>query len=169
MDVQNIPEGAKNEKIKLLIAENRTALLAADSTTPVLENGICFDGIIDEAEFEHQSKKILFLLKETNGVDSSGKLPERLQDWSYRDWLQYNQANGGRSDDPSEKFYGKTFYNLCMWVDVFYQCLTEKNVRSFDEYYTEFFNVDHYREILKKTAIVNLKKTGEVVPPSGAT
>ncbi|MDP4133361.1 MAG: hypothetical protein Q8882_05050 [Bacillota bacterium] len=149
----------KNIKIKNLLYENRNVLLAADTTTPVRQNGICYDGIIDEVEFARQNKKIIFLLKETNGNDSNGNMPSEFEDWDYRWWLENKQANGGNSNDPEEKFYGKTFYNLCMWVNLFYRCIELHDLQPFENYRDEYFHEDLYRQILKKTAIVNLKKT----------
>ena len=107
------------EKIKELLISNRRDLLQADASTYETPNGICFDGIVDEQVFNEQPKKVIFLLKEPNGNDSKGKAHECYADWDYRSWLQHQQANaepGGGGD--SHAFY-KTFYNVCMWLDVF--------------------------------------------------
>ena len=78
----------------------------------------------------------------------------------YRSWLQHQQANNEPGDERnSQKFYYKTFNNVCMWLDVFYDTLDEKDI-SYEEYMlSERFTTDTLRKNLNKTAIVNLKKT----------
>jgi len=147
------------EKIKELLISNRRDLLQADASTYETPNGICFDGIVDEQVFNEQPKKVIFLLKEPNGNDSKGKAQECYADWDYRSWLQHQQANaepGGGGD--SHAFY-KTFYNVCMWLDVFDDIL-EGNRISYEDYIISGrFNTEVLRGNLRKTAIVNLKKT----------
>jgi len=158
----------KNEQIKKLFDENREKLLSADITTPVKQNGICFDGIIDEEEFDKCAKKVIFLLKETNGNstiksdDGTNKtgLPEALPDWDYRKWLQEQQAYGYESYNgfDSSRFYGFTFNKICMWVDVFCDCLSGVD-ESFDDYKKSRYNETNFRNILRRIGVVNLKKT----------
>lgn len=148
-----------NERIKELLISNREALLQADASTREKQNGICFDGIIDEAVFYDQPKKVIFLLKETNGNDASGKAQESYHDWDYRGWLQHQQANDEPGDEENNRAFYKTFYNVCMWLDIFYDTLAGKDV-SYEEYMASGrFNTDILRKNLSKTAIVNLKKT----------
>lgn len=147
------------EQIKELLSSNREVLLQADSSTSEKQNGICFDGIVDEACFYAQPQKILFLLKETNGNDDSGKAQEGYDDWDYRGWLQHQQANDEPGDGGNDRAFYKTFYNICMWLDVFYDILADKHI-SYEEYMAGGrFNTEVLRKNLRKTAIVNLKKT----------
>lgn len=81
------------EKIKDLLKNKQEVLLQADGSTNNRENGICFDGIVDETCFDKQPKKVIFLLKETNGNDDKGQEPESYNEWDYRSWLQHQQAN----------------------------------------------------------------------------
>ena len=146
----------KTKEIRDLLEKNRDALLKADTTTTMLKNGICYDGIVDEAVFESTPKKIAFLLKETNGNDANGERSAELSDWDYRAWLQEKQAVSFESS--GEKLY-RTFYSLCMWVDVFYDAVAGKAV-SFEEYCAERrLEPETLRSNLRKTAIINLKKT----------
>lgn len=146
----------KTNEIRNLLEKHRDALLQADVTTTTLKNGICYDGIVDETVFCSLSKKVAFLLKETNGNNSDGERPSELSDWDYRAWLQEKQAIGIESS--GEKLY-RTFYSLCMWVDVFYDTIAEKTV-SFEDYCADHrLEPENLRNNLTKTAIINLKKT----------
>ena len=143
-----------------MFEENEYDLLRADITTPVQKNGICFDGIIDETVFESQKyPKVMFLLKETNG-HVNGHLPQILPNWDYRGWLEHQQANNIESNDPmnSNKFYGAAFNKLCMWTDLLHDCFSE-TVVPYEEYKVMRYNQVHFREVLKRVAIINLKKT----------
>lgn len=157
--VEEEQEMTKNEQIKKWLEDNREELLKADASTLEKKNGICFDGIVDEEQFYKQNEKIMFLLREPNGNDKKGQAPKEHKDWNYQHWLQYQQA-GNTEDETSTdtKFYSSTFNKLCMWVDVFYNCLDNKEL-SFDEYKKASYNETNFREVLKKTAIINLKKT----------
>ena len=151
---------SKNKRIEELIEQHRHDLLRADVTTPVQKNGICQDGIVDENVYEsNEYPRILFLLKETNG-HTKGNLPQTLPDWNYRNWLEYQQANNIDIDDPmySPKFYGAAFNKLCMWTDIFCDCI-RGNVIPFEEYRAKRYNEKNFREVLKRVAIINLKKT----------
>ena len=146
----------KTTAVRNLLEEHRDALLQADMTTAILKNGICYDGIVEEAVFESLPKKVAFLLKETNGNDPSGVRSGELSDWDYRAWLQEKQAVG--MERSGEKLY-RTFYSLCMWIDVFYDTTAEKAV-SFEDYCADQRSApENLRKNLAKTAIVNLKKT----------
>lgn len=162
----------KNKAIRQLFEDNYHGLIAADITTPVKKNGICYDGIVDEAEFEKckltYGANMVFLLKETNGNmsirQSDGTivtmLPDVLPDWDYRRWLQEQQAGGKHSDDPmySNAFYGAAYNKLCMWTELFYDTLADE-VLPFNEYKKTRYNEANFRNILKRTGVVNLKKT----------
>lgn len=149
-----------NKKIKDLLISNHEALLQADVSTQETPNGLCFDGIVDEAVFYAQTKKVIFLLKETNGNDDRGETQESYSDWDYRGWLQHQQANDEPGDEENSRaFYKKAFTNLCMWLDVFYDILSGKHI-SYEEYQANGrLDTEKLRKNLSKTAIVNLKKT----------
>lgn len=163
---------SKNEQIRDLFKQYRGQLLAADVTTPVKSNGICCDGIVDEETFDaiknQYGASVIFLLKETNGnekvqnVDGTKttRLPDVLPDWDYRAWLQEQQANNqiSKNDFNRNAFYGAAFNKLCMWTDIFYDCLNERTV-SFEEYKQSRYNESNFRSVLKRTGIINLKKT----------
>ena len=46
-------------------------------------NGICFDGAVNPELFFTHSKRLMFLLKETNGNDMNGKRNNITTDWDY--------------------------------------------------------------------------------------
>lgn len=146
----------KTKEMRELLEQHRSALLQADVTTKTLKNGICYDGIVEETMFESLPQKVVFLLKETNGNDSDGERPNELSDWDYRAWLQEKQAVSFESS--GEKLY-RTFYSLCMWIDVFYDTLAKKAV-SFETYCADQrLEPENLRKNLTKTAVINLKKT----------
>ena len=163
---------SKNHAIRQLFQDNRNELIAADVTTPVKKNGVCYDGIINEADFENcrslYGANVVFLLKEANGntrtKQNDGsfitKLPEVLEDWDYRGWLEHQQSEGKDSADPncSKQFYGSAFNKLCMWTDLFYDTMGEQ-VLPFSSYEKDRYNEANFRNVLKRTGIVNLKKT----------
>ena len=99
-----------NKKIKDLLISNHEALLQADVSTQETPNGICFDGIVDEAVFYAQPKKVIFLLKETNGNDDRGETQESYSDWDYRGWLQHQQANDEPGDEENSRVFYKSIY-----------------------------------------------------------
>lgn len=143
------------EAVRSLLEQKRDALLNADISTLSVPNGICYDGIIDETMFysDGNSPRVIFLLKETNGNDPHGKTPDHLGDWDYRDWLEHQQATQDR-----ERLY-RTFYSLCMWLDVFYDCVAG-HIIPFSEYRDSGrLSPDSLRKNLRRTAILNLKKT----------
>lgn len=145
----------KTDKIKNLLLENKTILLNGETN-----NGICFDGIVDEDTFNSTKIKLCVLLKETNGLDENGKLPEKLDDWDYMKWIREQQADGipeeGKNTDP---FYGSTYRKLCLWISEFFD-VSEENNHNINYYFdNDSINKDKVRQSLKKTAIVNLKKS----------
>ena len=136
----------KNEQIRELLLEKRSGLIRADTTSSITPNGICFDGIVCEDCYDLQPKKLLFLLKETNGNDSKGNAPDQYQDWDYRAWLEYQQHKNVSEPNFGNQALYRTFYNLGIIVDIFYG-----GAGSAEE--------ETVRKNLGKTAIVNLKKT----------
>lgn len=149
----------KTNQIRKLLEDNYLELIASDKTKPTDINGICYDGIIDEATFEKNNPRIIFLLKETNGNDSSGKQPKKLDDWDYRSWLQYQQAYGEPNETLGSNNLYKTFINICMWIDVFYNIVEDKSISYTDYIRQGYMEKEKLRKNLLKTAIVNLKKT----------
>ena len=71
-------------------------------------NGICFDGAVNSELFFSNSKRLMFLLKETNGNEMNGKRNSVTTDWDYMAWVQ-KQAN------CEEKLYRSAFRNIAMW------------------------------------------------------
>ena len=76
---------AKLLEITRLLKDNREILLNGE-----VNNAICYDGVVDEALYSN----VVVLLKETNGCDAGGKMPEKLEDWDYRKWLKEQQVEG---------------------------------------------------------------------------
>ncbi|MBP6886831.1 MAG: hypothetical protein KBC20_02045 [Oscillospiraceae bacterium] len=147
------------KRIEELLISNREALLQADTSISETQNGICSDGIVDEECFYIQPQRAIFLLKETNGNDSRGKARESYNNWDYRGWLQHQQANSELGDEENSNTFYKTFYNVCMYLDVFYDVLADKCI-PYEEYMASGrFNTEILRKNLRKTAIINLKKT----------
>jgi hypothetical protein len=147
------------EKIRELLISNREALLWADVLAQEIQNGICFDGIVDEVVFYEQSQKVIFLLKETNGNNSNGKAPESYKDWDYIGWLEHQQANDEPGNEENSRAFYKTFYNVCMWLDIYYDILDGNHILYEDYIASGRFDTKTMRKNLSKTGIVNLKKT----------
>lgn len=138
----------KQERIHQLLEENKEILLNGAT-----DNGLCYDGIINEAIYKQQISNLAFLLKETNGNDKNGDLPTKLNDWEYADWLQKYQASG------KESLY-KTFFNVCMWISEFYDIFETGS--TFVEKYFKNGSLQINNELsqnLNKIALINLKKT----------
>ena len=144
-----------NDRIHKLLEENKGKLLNADKSGQISKNGICYDGIVNEELFA-ETGRVMFLLKETNGNDSTGQTQE-CSDWEYRGWLEYQQHKNIEKPNYGEcKFY-RTFYNLSMWVDIF---TSAKNENSYQEYlHSGGMEENNLRYNLGKAAIVNMKKT----------
>lgn len=75
-------------------------------------NGICFDGAVNPELFFTHSKRLMFLLKETNGNDMNGKRNNITTDWDYMAWVQ-KQAN------CEKDLYRSVFRNIAMWSKMF--------------------------------------------------
>ena len=138
----------KADRIHKLLEDNKEILLNGAE-----HNGLCYDGLVNEEEYDKQKVKLAFLLKETNGNDKDGKLPTKLNDWEYADWLRNNQVAG------KEPLY-RTFYNVCMWISEFYDILKD-GTTDVEKYLKNgaLQITDELRESLNKVAVVNLKKT----------
>lgn len=116
-------------------------------------NGICFDGAVNPELFFAHNKRLMFLLKETNGNDMNGKRNNVTTDWDYMAWVQ-KQANG------EEDLYRSAFRNIAMWSKMFNTYVIGKKP-SIDEF------IDSNRLIinqalcksLENIAIINLKKS----------
>lgn len=118
-------------------------------------NGICFDGVVNPNVFKKQKKKLIFLLKETNGNNNDGTNCVYHEDWDYMKWVQ-EQANG------EVGLYRSAFRNIAMWSKMFSEFVEGKNPRI-DEYIDiDGLKIDdEMRKSLEKIGIINLKKVGE--------
>ena len=144
----------KNAEIKKLLEENKEELLNADKV--MSDNGICYDGIVAEEEYE-DSEKVIFLLKETNGCDSNGSVATELNDWDYRSWLEYQQHGNAEVPCFGQKSFYRTFYNIGMWLQIFATDFAASDFEVFVQ--NGGLEESELRKALGKTAIVNLKKT----------
>jgi len=148
-----------SKRIRELLENNRDLLIKADSTTSKIPNGICYDGIVNEECFYAQPKKIIFLLKETNGNDDGGNARESYDDWDYRAWLEHQQANNEPGDKDNRQSFYPTYRKVCMWIDVFFDTLEGKHIPYSEYKKSGRYETDILRKNLNKTAIINLKKT----------
>ena len=142
-----------NHQIKNYMIEHREFLSRGDET-----KALCFHGVVDELTYLKQVHKICFLLKETNITD-----PSKKKDWDYANWLNYNQLRGEKREKDDKETLYKTYHNVCMWVAMFYDLLSEKDVQYANYTYTETddgaLNLNKIKGELAKVAFVNLKKT----------
>lgn len=138
-----------NEQIKKYMEEHRELLSRGDDT-----KALCFDGIVDEEKYF----SICFLLKETNITD-----PTQKQDWSYVNWLYYNQLHKQVIEKSESTDLYKTYHNTCMWTAEFIDMLNGNDIRYSDYTYNNQSNgsldLEKVRPVLEKIAIINLKKT----------
>lgn len=152
----------KTEKINQLLEENRKTLLNGESN-----NGICFDGIVDEDTYDLQKIKVAVLLKETNGNDYDGKETVQQDDWSYYLWLRNQQANNepetrsknGKKYLETNVFYHHTFKKLCHWLSMFWEVFETGTTNPGNYLLDGKVNVEQVRKVLKRVAVINLKKT----------
>ena len=149
----------KSHEIRNLLVENREILLNGATN-----NGICYDGIVDEENY----RNIVVLLKETNGCDANGNLPENLEDWDYCNWLKEQQAENkpeerinknGEKYTETNVFYPSTFRKLCYWLSLLCDTLDNEKVNPEKFMKDGKVDVEKVRTILKSVAVVNLKKT----------
>ena len=86
---------SRTEMIRLWLEENREILLNGETN-----NGICYDGIIDEDAYKQSSTRVMVLMKETNGNDKKGDRKSEQKDWDYLYWLKHQQVE----DEPLIEF-----------------------------------------------------------------
>ena len=149
----------KTQKIKKLLEDNRAVLLNGE-----IQNGICFDGIINEPTYEN----VVVLLKETNGNDDSGEDIATHSDWDYVYWLKHQQADNEpeMKKDKKDKeyldtnpFYYHTFKKLCHWLCMLFDVLGDGKTDP-DKYLMDGkVDIETTRKILNKVALINLKKS----------
>ena len=116
-------------------------------------NGICFDGVVSE-HFFSRDKRLMLLLKETNGNDNNGDRNDVLTDWNYMDWV-YKQAL------QEEPLYRSVYRNIAMWSRMFNICIDEKRMPEVVELIDENGIIvdDKLCGSLLNVSIVNLKKS----------
>lgn len=116
-------------------------------------NGICFDGVVNGEKYFAREKKLLFLLKETNGNKMNGEKNVVTEDWNYMEWVQ-KQAIG------KEPLYRSVFRNIAMWSKMFEDYMDGKETKV-----EKFINdngliiSEELCKSLENIAIVNLKKS----------
>lgn len=132
----------KNREIREEINKYRKDILSGDEN-----NAICFDGIIDEKSWWETKIKLAFLLKETNYTEDRKK----REDWEYLKWIY---------DISERKTSYPTFRNISMWTSLFYDFF-EKGEADKEKYIENgaLKITDELWRNLKKTAVVNLKKS----------
>ena len=138
----------KDKLIRQLLLNNRDILLNGDTN-----NALCYDGIIDEKTYSNQKFRLAFLLKETNGNNPSGDVPDHYDDWDYVGWIRNLQSTG------KEAIY-LTFRNIAMWASEFYDVF-EHGKTDKSEYLADgtLQVSDKLRNVLRRIAVINLKKT----------
>ena len=153
----------KSVEIKSLLADNREILLNGETN-----NGICYDGIIDEKAYKKSPIKVMVLLKETNGNDKNGKHREKQKDWNYLHWLKHQQVNNEPLQEVDEHgniiknetvFYASTFKKLCQWLTILFDIAENKEVFVGDYFVDGRMDIANIRKSLNQVAIVNLKKS----------
>lgn len=153
----------KTKKIIAMLSSRRKDLLNGDLT-----NGICYDGIVNEAVYDAQKVKVAVLLKETNGSDSSGDTTVSRKDWLYNYWIKHQQAEGepevcvtkyGDTYVKEDPFYSYTFRKLCLWLSILFEKL-EDTYEGYEKYFVNSsVDVQTVRKVLHRVAVLNLKKT----------
>lgn len=150
---------SKSQEIRKLLEDNRNILLDGEEN-----NGICFDGIINESEYSN----VVVLLKETNGCDANGNLPEKLEDWDYCKWLKEQQADNkpekridknGKEYMEENVFYHSTFRKLCFWLSLLFDGLENEKTNPEKFMKDGKVDVEKVRKVLNRVAVINLKKT----------
>lgn len=118
-----------------------------------LNNGICFDGAVNQIEYFKRDKRLAFLLKETNGNKNNGERNEVNTDWNYMEWVQ-KQADG------EEGLYRSVFRNIAMWSRMF-ELYGEGTTPDIDEFIDDNGLIVNKNlcKALERIAIVNLKKS----------
>lgn len=154
---------SKSLDIIRLLQRKRKYLLNGDET-----NGICYDGFVNEEEYDKQQFKVAVLLKETNGNDSSGDTSASRNDWLYNYWIRHQQAEGepevcktksGEIYVKEDTFYSSTYRKLCLWLAILFDLL-EGKYAGIDNYFANgSVDVANVRKVLHRIAVVNLKKS----------
>lgn len=118
-------------------------------------NGICFDGAVNQEKYFAREKRLMFLLKETNGNKNNGEKNEVNEDWDYMEWVR-KQAD---PKDP-EPLYRSVFRNIAMWSKMFneYADGLSSEIEDFIDENGLIIN-DSLCAALENIAIVNLKKS----------
>ena len=136
-----------NRRISFDIDDCRKEILYGDEN-----NGICYDGIVDEKSWRNTKYKLAFLLKETNGNDKNGEKIEVQSDWDYIGWIK-------KLSTKEEPLY-PTFRNIAMWSSVFFD-IFENGETDMGKYIdnSTLKITDELLSNLRKIAVVNLKKS----------
>lgn len=139
---------SKNAKIKKIIDEKKDLILK--NKAPNDSDILVYDGIVDEACFEEQKRKVLFLLKDGN----EPKLYEDGNGYTYRDFYE-TAATAIDNKTDQTRFYTMWRY-MCVWMRIIEdpnfsleQCWKEKTG----------FDTDGMRKYLLHMATVNIKKS----------
>lgn len=116
-------------------------------------NGICFDGIVNETKYFKRDKRLVFLLKETNGNKDNGEHNEVNTDWNYMEWVQ-------KQADMKVPLYRSVFRNIVMWSRMF-ELYLENRKPSIQELINDNGLIinETLCKSLESIAIVNLKKS----------
>ena len=117
-------------------------------------NGICYDGVVDKEHYFAREKRLMFLLKETNGNDNNGDRNDVLNDWEYMGWV-YNQAL------MKEPLYRSVYRNIAMWSRMFNVYADEKRTPEAYEFINENGIIidEKLCNSLLDISIINLKKS----------
>ena len=118
------------------------------------DNGICFDGAVRPDVFFARERRLMFLLKETNGNNNNGERNDVLTDWDYMEWVRM-QA------EQAEPLYRSVFRNIAMWSRMFEVVNDEERELVVSEFMDENGLIidKSLCASLKNIAIVNLKKS----------
>ena len=148
--------------VKLLLKSNREKLLNGDQN-----NGICYDGVVDNAIYNEQEIKVVVLMKETNGNTHDGQKQEIQHDWDYTGWLKHQQVD----NEPEQRirnsveyieynvFYHSTFRKLCWWLSILFDTFETGTADAEKFLKNGAVDIDVVRKVLSRVALVNLKKT----------
>lgn len=117
-------------------------------------NGICYDGVVDKDRYFSNKKRLMFLLKETNGNDYNGDRNYKLTDWEYMNWV-FKQALG------TEPLYRSIYRNIAMWSRMFSIYVNENRSPEIKEFFNEDGLIinDRLRSSLLDVSIINIKKS----------
>ena len=117
-------------------------------------NGICFDGVVNQERYLSRKKRLMFLLKETNGNDNNGEKNYILSDWEYMEWV-HKQAL------QKEPLYRSVYRNIAMWSRMFNIYTDEKRNPEMLELIDENGLIidEKLCNSLLDISIINLKKS----------